>query len=367
MNSMMLLFLFIILVPVFISTMFIPYWTRKTESFGVSIPEEIYHHDRLKRMRKQYVWLSGITSLIITAVSFLLSTWMDDNTFGIYFSILIFLYIFITFFIYLYFHRVMKQLKAAENWGKTKPQQMYIHTEFRKHKLNHSNLWFLLSFIISFATIAMTFVLYDRIPDRMPMQYNFDGEVTNWAEKSYRSVLVMPIMQLYLTLLFMFLNTMIAKAKQQINAEKPAESMQQNIIFRRRWSMYLISTGIAITLLFAFIQLTFIFPINSQLITIVPLIFTIGATVGAIILSITTGQGGSRVKLQTDTNGDVIDRDDDKYWKLGQFYFNKNDPALFLEKRFGVGWTINFARPLAWIIFLMIILLAAGIPFLLGI
>lgn len=35
--------------------------------------------------------------------------------------------------------------------------------------------------------------------------------------------------------------------------------------------------------------------------------------------------------------GNIIDRDDDQYWKLGMFYFNKNDSTLFLEKRFGVG------------------------------
>lgn len=26
-------------------------------------------------------------------------------------------------------------------------------------------------------------------------------------------------------------------------------------------------------------------------------------------------------------------RDDDRYWKLGIFYFNKSDPSLFVEKK----------------------------------
>jgi len=64
-------------------------------------------------------------------------------------------------------------------------------------------------------------------------------------------------------------------------------------------------------------------------------------------------------------NGDAINRDDDKHWKAGVFYFNKEDPALFLEKRFGVGWTINLARPLAWGLFLAIILLPIGLALLL--
>jgi uncharacterized membrane protein len=72
------------------------------------------------------------------------------------------------------------------------------------------------------------------------------------------------------------------------------------------------------------------------------------------------------VKTSIGNSRDVIDRDDDQHWKLGQFYYNKNDPALFLEKRFGIGWTVNLARPLAWITFLVIILLAVGIPIALG-
>ncbi|WP_053071900.1 DUF1648 domain-containing protein [Ornithinibacillus contaminans] len=369
MNGLMILLLVVILVPAFIATMFIPYWTRRTESFGVSIPEAIYHTDSLKKMRKQYVVASGVASIVVVAVLVWLRslTDMNEETFSIYFSILIFLYVLVTFFIYLYFHRVMKRLKKTEKWGKEKQQQVYVDTEFRNQKLTYSNLWFGLSFLITFTTVFFTFMHYDKIPDQIPMQYNLEGDVTNWADKSYRSLLMMPIVQVYLTLVFMLSNTIIAKAKQQINAEKPTESMQQNVIFRRRWSLFLILAGIALTLLLSFAQVTFIFPIDTKWITIVPLLFTVVIVAGVIILSITTGQGGSRVKLANGTHGEIIDRDDDQYWKLGQFYFNKQDPALFLEKRFGVGWTINFARPLAWILFLGIILLAIGLPFLLGI
>lgn len=44
------------------------------------------------------------------------------------------------------------------------------------------------------------------------------------------------------------------------------------------------------------------------------------------------------------------DRSPDEAWKLGLVYYNPDDPALWLEKRFGVGYTLNFARPMAWVI-----------------
>ena len=37
-------------------------------------------------------------------------------------------------------------------------------------------------------------------------------------------------------------------------------------------------------------------------------------------------------------------------WKWGLFYRNADDEALFVPKRVGVGYTLNFARPGAWIL-----------------
>jgi len=31
-------------------------------------------------------------------------------------------------------------------------------------------------------------------------------------------------------------------------------------------------------------------------------------------------------------------------------YVNREDPAFFVEKRFGIGYTINFGNPITWIV-----------------
>jgi uncharacterized membrane protein len=362
--------LLVIMVPVFLSMMFIPYWTRRTESFGVSIPEDIYKTQELRGMRKQYILLTAMLSITVTIIFLILgpSFATDEQKVSILFSGVVVGYIVLSFLIYLVFHRKMKILKQNNKWSADKSQLVVVDTAFREQKLIHSNLWFLLSFVIVLVTVFITFQNYQTMPEQIPTKYNFDGEVTNWVDKSYRSVLIMPIMQVYLTLLFIFINSIIAKAKQQVSAKNPQESMYKNVIFRRRWSAYIIITGTAVVLLFAYIQLSTIYPLDTRLMTVIPLIFTIGLVVGSILLSITTGQGGSRVKTTTPNgvNSTIIDRDDDRYWKLGLFYFNPNDPSLFLEKRFGVGWTINLARPLAWTIFIVIIGLAIGIPVFMG-
>lgn len=52
-------------------------------------------------------------------------------------------------------------------------------------------------------------------------------------------------------------------------------------------------------------------------------------------------------------------------WKLGVFYYNPDDKRLMLPKRTGLGFTLNFAQPLAVIlclalIFIIIVLARLG-------
>jgi uncharacterized membrane protein len=48
-------------------------------------------------------------------------------------------------------------------------------------------------------------------------------------------------------------------------------------------------------------------------------------------------------------------------WKLGIFYYNKEDKRLFPPKRLGLGWTANFANPLSVIAFLLILVIIISI------
>ena len=51
----------------------------------------------------------------------------------------------------------------------------------------------------------------------------------------------------------------------------------------------------------------------------------------------------------------------DDYWKAGFFYWNPDDPAIFVSKRVGIGYTMNFANKWSWIA-MTTILLAFLVP-----
>lgn len=45
-----------------------------------------------------------------------------------------------------------------------------------------------------------------------------------------------------------------------------------------------------------------------------------------------------------------MDSDDDGRWKAGLFYFNPEDPEIFVRKRSGFGRTVNYAHPVSWLL-----------------
>ncbi len=49
------------------------------------------------------------------------------------------------------------------------------------------------------------------------------------------------------------------------------------------------------------------------------------------------------------------------HYRWGMFYMNPRDHRLFVEKVCGVGLTLNYARPAAWVITLGLILVAAAV------
>src|SRR5699024_9528488 len=279
--------------------MFTPYVTRKTESFGVSIPESMYNDDQFRKMRKSYVIRTGILSAISLLVFLLLGIIYGNREefVGIIYAAIIVAFIIGSFLIYLTFHKQKKQIKRTAHWKDDKTEHVVIDTTFHSQKNTYSNGWFLFPFILIVATVFITFFQYDRIPGQIPMQYDFSGEVTNWATKSVKSVIIMPVMQLFMLILFVFINVVINRAKQQISAENPEESAKQSRIFRRRWSLFLMISRTLLIALLGVIQLSFIYPIDNTVLTVVGVGISGVTLIGAIILAFTTGQGGSRVKV----------------------------------------------------------------------
>lgn len=330
-----------------------PKMTRKEIFFGVRIPAEEAENNEIKNIYRDFVK----DSLIFGIPSVLLFTYLTYRFLNP--SVLIltpFGLIGILFFVYLKSNKKVKKLKEEKGWGKTKEQVVVIDTKFSREKSKVGTIspwWFLISIGIIILNMVVGFAVYPKLPSRIPTHWDLQGNVNGYMNKSYSTIMFMPIIQTALLGVMFFSFKTIGWSKQEISAKNPEESLKANILFRKTWSIYLVVMVTILNIFFDAINFYSygLINVSMKFITYLLLIFTGLILISAIWISLKVGQGGSRLKLKEDKNGEASkDRDDDSYWKLGNtIYYNPDDPSIFIEKRFGVGWTVNAARPLGMI------------------
>ncbi|KEI78300.1 membrane protein [Clostridium botulinum A2 117] len=339
-----------------------PKTTRKDIFLGVRIPEEESEKMEIKDIYRSFVLWNIIISLpVIFLLSFIVYKF---NNIGL-FVLFTFIYIFISFLIYLKFNNDVKKLKSNKNWFKNKKQIIAVDTEFSSENANKSLIspwWFLIPILIILITIFMNIKAYTNLPNKVATHWDFNGNVNGYQNKSTFLIYQMPLMELFITSIFFLCYKIIGWSKKQISAVNPEESKTRNKLFRRILSIYMTFSAIAMTIFLSIInfEIMKVIDINDKYMMYFSLIFTLSIIIATILLGVKVGQGGSNLKLnyKNDNKNNFINKDDDDHWILGNtIYYNKEDPSLFIEKRFGIGWTINAGRPLGLIIYISLILI----------
>jgi hypothetical protein len=78
---------------------------------------------------------------------------------------------------------------------------------------------------------------------------------------------------------------------------------------------------------------------------------------GVMFWMLRVGQGGQRGVASTARREIHGDATPDRAWKIGGlFYYNPKDPAIWVEKRFGFGYTLNVGHTGAWLLIGMMLL-----------
>ncbi len=202
------------------------------------------------------------------------------------------------------------------------------------------------------AAVAVVLQLYwSAIPDRFPTHWGMDGQPDNWATHSFTGVFLPLLMGAVLCALTGFLAYAILRWSRVIRMGGAAGESEQH--FRRTVVSIVVATEYYLALVFAWTGLLALSSARTGPPGVVPiLVLTLSFTVVVTGLLFHAGQGGSRLAGAA-ASGTVVpvgDRTADQYWKLGLFYFNRDDPALIVEKRFGIGYTFNFGHTGAWLV-----------------
>jgi len=329
---------------------------RKDIVFGVTVPANEWGNDDFKKMRRNFSLLVVLFGIALMIVSVMGTIKLSEEKSVILMQITLWSSIVLYSVLYIYFWQKTKKYKAEANW-QAQAQNIAVadtNTDYRPRAL--SSAWFLLYVVVIAATYFGAVRLYEAAPDMIPMRVDMQGNPLVMAEKSMNIVYQLIGVQVLMAAMFYGINELTKRAKKTIDPNNAQSSSKTNDEMKYRWSVFLFATGMMTMLIFTEILVAMFTNIPIWITLFMPMFLVLIILIYAILLSIKTGQSGSRLKTSaSQKSGDKITRDDDSYWKLGSLYYNKEDPAVFVEKRFGIGWTINWARWQSWLFIAVII------------
>lgn len=225
-NSLILLF-------ILITQILTPKTTRKNILFGVKVPEEVLEDEEIKRLFKGF---KRDNLIIGIPILFIISLLLYYSSNVILLVFLIFVYMAILFLIYLKWNKKSKELKIEKGWDKIGGKIVMVDMRYSRDKKSRgivSPIWFLVPIGIILFNIILVFVLYPTLPNKIPTHWNFQGNVSEYKDKSISTLLMMPLTQISMAIAIYFTYFIIGRSKQQINPNSPEESLKRNILFRK--------------------------------------------------------------------------------------------------------------------------------------
>ncbi len=191
--------------------------------------------------------------------------------------------------------------------------------------------------ILAFAA-GFLYLNWETIPARFPVHWAVDGQPNGWNERTVRGVYG-PILfgaELGAWMLIMALATWFGARRSR---------------FRRVMLAGLVAIEYMIGLMFAALAVEPLAHVPIWMIVVGPL-FVIVPVLIAMARSIAEPTG-------------TVEPTPNECWKAGMIYYNPNDPALFVEKRAGLGYTFNLANRWSWVLAAGLGLVIASTPWVL--
>ena len=343
-----------VIVSFFAATMCLtPAITRPTVPFGVRVPPERANATVIRQQRRAYYGRTAVIGACCIALAILLrdrgSWWLS--------RIILLLELTADFGCYLIARNRIAAVKQAERWYAGHRQVVATDTSWRTDPPRFPARWLIPALTVIAVTVLVGALRYPHLPARVTA----GGHL---VPKSVVSVFAIVAAQLYVTVLWTGLMLIVYRSRPDIEADDAAGSTC-------RYRRFLAACTRAFLTLLALVDLTLLLAalrnwqvyrpsgIGSAL-PVLP--FAVGLLVLAVV-TFRVGQGGSRLPDGRGGYGPAagVDRDDDRFWKAGLIYVNRDDPAILVGARFGVGWTFNLANPMAWLVIAGIVATPAGL------
>ncbi|MDS0524587.1 DUF5808 domain-containing protein [Clostridium sp. SHJSY1] len=311
---------------IFISVIF--YFTNVTITkpnknviLSTTLPISELDNDEVLKIVQEFKKSNKICFLISISIYIPSLIINPENITESYFCIWLFFELILNYFLLKKYITKLRTLKANNNWFLEKKHTISVDTEVSKlkNKMPISILWFIPAFAITLGLILCGINIKD------------DRSVER---------LVLGLSSLVTLLILLIIYKLLSAEKTKVYSNDTNINLACNLVYRRTWSIVLVLTST--------IESFFIFLVSFMFsYTYVISFMVIILTVIPIFLGYTKIRDTQNKLLMAIDN--VIYADDDEYWGI-MFYNNPNDSNLMVEKRIGLGMTMNMGHPKAKII-----------------
>ena len=335
-----------------------PWLMPRSECFAVTIPVGAYDDPHLKRLRNAYLRIMLIVTIACMLSWVVVGKFVDlsqsqqpdvNSALVLLSCVSVCLPIFVSFVLMLYFRSRVQAIKREAGWEASGPTAAAVVGEPGVPE-PISIAWNLLYLPIIATLVAFAFAMYDAFPDQIPMHISVNGAVTDWVDKSVGALLFPALMAAFLGVVFTACHWGIIHSKKPVDPAAPVSSSLAYGSFARLQSVLLLVGGLVISAVTG--TGFFLAALGSMQLDHVAMLMTgicLAFVAVYLVASIVYGQSGARIAAHVgDADANGMPADSDRYWKLGIFYVNANDPSIFVPKRFGVGWTLNLGRVSTW-------------------
>lgn len=325
--------------------------------FGVRVSTETYRGEGRRILYRYWFWLA-LVFLQVEVIGLIVSRYRELTEWAGIAPRLLFVPCAMLF--YIIFYRQAKRLEMVEE------QQRFASSLKTRRLADYTKLS--LEIVLVLLTIAPIFVLiyfYPQLPERIPMHWNWKGEADEWTQKSYFAVFSLAAMIVYMQVLLLLIKRGMLGVKMTL----PAEHTEQYLSLKEAalaltvrfmdWMRLLLCIFMgSVSANIAFSAIEHLRPLSK--------IVTGAAWVSGVLMFVAMVVAFYRFykvdrRLKTEVGRVYVQTQKDAaHWYLGGLiYFNREDPALFVEKLVGWGYTFNMGNK--WVYFYLAIMIAVPV------
>ena len=295
--------------------------------FGVRIPNKFKELDEIKFLEKEYkklILISFSVVIVLFNIIMFLGRRKGEGIASLVLGVTLIVALLIHGLVFVIYNKKTKKIKKEKNLNYIRNNVVIVDTTLRKAKKDERYKplkdWLYLSPIV--IPIVLLFLTFSK------KEYLY--------ELGLNKIYNIPIIGMLMCMFMYVLAKISLKSKVDLNSLNREKIIIKKKKIKKYISIFFLLSEVEVILLYSIVQLGIIYEFYTV------------RLINYII--------GSSDREDFDEVNKCEDyRDDDDNWIWGMFYFNKNDPTFMIEKRVGIGYTVNFANKKSWILFAFII------------